>query len=310
MAEFDAYLMVDWSAANRPRTGADSIWYCLLEADRQEVRNVATRAAAWRRLGGLLRERAARGMRVLAGFDFPLGYPAGFARALGLRGAPPWRAAWEEIARLIDDREDNRNNRFAAAAEFNRRISGRAFPFWGCPRGAVSDTLAMTRPGGYGGELAEYRLADRAAPGAQPVWKLCYAGSAGGQALTGIPRVLALRDDPVLATVARVWPFETGLCLPSRREALIVFAEVYPSLTPLPPGATPCKDAAQVRALAGRFARAGAEGWLKRLFEPPLEAADRARVIEAEGWILGAPSGIFPCGRRSFLAVAGARGFR
>ena len=250
MAEFDAYLIVDWSAANQPKTGAGSIWYCLFEAGRREVRNVATRGAAWRRLGGLLRERAARGMRVLAGFDFPLGYPAGFARALGLRGAAPWRAAWEEIARVIDDREDNRNNRFAAAAGFNRRISGRAFPFWGCPRAAVSDALVMTRPGGYGGDLPEYRLADRAAPGAQPVWKLCYAGSAGGQALTGIPRVLALRDDRALAAVSRVWPFETGLRLPPRREALVVFAEVYPSLTPVPRGAMPCKDAAQVRALA------------------------------------------------------------
>ena len=29
MPEFDAYLMVDWSASSRPVTGADSIWYCL-----------------------------------------------------------------------------------------------------------------------------------------------------------------------------------------------------------------------------------------------------------------------------------------
>ena len=30
MPEFDAYLMVDWSASSRPVTGADSIWYCLV----------------------------------------------------------------------------------------------------------------------------------------------------------------------------------------------------------------------------------------------------------------------------------------
>jgi hypothetical protein len=30
MSEFDAYLMVDWSASSRPVTGTDSIWYCLM----------------------------------------------------------------------------------------------------------------------------------------------------------------------------------------------------------------------------------------------------------------------------------------
>lgn len=29
--QFDAYLMVDWSANNSPKKGKDSIWYCLLE---------------------------------------------------------------------------------------------------------------------------------------------------------------------------------------------------------------------------------------------------------------------------------------
>jgi precorrin-8X/cobalt-precorrin-8 methylmutase len=30
MPEFDAYLMVDWSANSRPVTGGDSIWYCVI----------------------------------------------------------------------------------------------------------------------------------------------------------------------------------------------------------------------------------------------------------------------------------------
>jgi hypothetical protein len=30
-ARFDAYLMIDWSASSIPRTGADSIWWALLE---------------------------------------------------------------------------------------------------------------------------------------------------------------------------------------------------------------------------------------------------------------------------------------
>src|SRR5581483_5670744 len=30
MPEFDAYLMVDWSASSRPVTGKDSVWYSLV----------------------------------------------------------------------------------------------------------------------------------------------------------------------------------------------------------------------------------------------------------------------------------------
>jgi hypothetical protein len=44
----------------------------------------------------------------------------------------------------------------------------------------------------------------------QPIWKLFGNGSVGGQALLGIPRLSALRNDEVLEPVFRVWPFETG----------------------------------------------------------------------------------------------------
>jgi hypothetical protein len=33
MSEFDAYLMVDWSACSRPARGTDSIWYRLTRTD-------------------------------------------------------------------------------------------------------------------------------------------------------------------------------------------------------------------------------------------------------------------------------------
>ena len=69
----------------------------------------------------------------------------------------------------------------------------------------------------------------------QPIWKLYGNGSVGSQALLGIPYLTALRNDPVLASVSRGWPFETGLgALPGRpkRDCLIVHAEIYPSLVP------------------------------------------------------------------------------
>ena len=131
---FDTFAMVDWSAATVPRKGRDSIWICWHAPDGERLENPPTRHAAKTLLGEWLAAALARGERILLGFDFPFGYPAGFAARLGLSG-PPWRAVWDEIGGLIDDSEDNCNNRFKVAAELNRRVSGGCFPFWGCPAG-------------------------------------------------------------------------------------------------------------------------------------------------------------------------------
>src|SRR5689334_10090609 len=99
--------MVDWSAAATPKLGADSIWIAALRRHRRAVRpvlleNLATRRDAAAVLRALFIGSVARRGRVLAGFDFPLGYPAGLATRLGLSGEP-WRATWDEIAGLLED---------------------------------------------------------------------------------------------------------------------------------------------------------------------------------------------------------------
>jgi len=129
---FDHYLIVDWSAANQPKTGRDSIWVCHRGPDGERCENPATRHAAAILLSEIIAGIAARGERAVVGFDFPFGYPEGFASRLGLTG-PPWRAVWGELAQLIEDDDRNRSNRFAVGALLNRRVSNGAFPFWGCP---------------------------------------------------------------------------------------------------------------------------------------------------------------------------------
>ncbi len=129
---FDTYVIVDWSAASRPKQGRDSIWICRLGADGETVCNPPTRHAAKGLLADMLARASERGERVVAGFDFPFGYPAGFAARLGLAGTP-WRAVWDEIAGLLHDNENNMNDRFEVGAKLNQRISGTRFPFWGCP---------------------------------------------------------------------------------------------------------------------------------------------------------------------------------
>ncbi len=224
---------------------------------------------------------------MLIGFDFPFGYPTGFAARLGLSGTP-WRAVWDEIGRLVEDDESNANNRFAVAADFNRRISEGAFPFWGCPIGRGTDFLGPRHHRRHDADpLKERRLIDLYMRTAQPCWKLLGAGSVGGQVLTGIPVVRALRDDPRWRGKARVWPFETGLRPPA--EAAIVFAEVYPSLWAVSPQDGEPKDAAQVRTVARYFAARDRAGGLAALFagDPALTAEQRRPVESEEAWTLG-----------------------
>jgi precorrin-8X/cobalt-precorrin-8 methylmutase len=291
---FDHFVMVDWSAASVPRTGPDSIWVCWRgPGGAKWLENPRTRHRARALLAEWLAAAHTRGERVLVGFDFPFGYPAGFAAKLGLSG-PPWRAVWDEIARLIKDDKHNGNNRFDVAEAFNRRISSASFPFWGRPAKSQRAHLAATRPSYNTEGLAERRCIDgrEYMPGAQPCWKLCYPGSVGSQTLTGIPVVRALRDDPRWRDAARIWPFETGLRPPENPS--VVFAEVYPSLwkKQIPPSKP--KDAAQVGFVAHFFAERDRSDDLVRFFagDPGLSAADRRLVEHEEAWALGVTSRI------------------
>ena len=87
---FDSYVIVDWSAASKPSTGADSIWIGALTPDARmkltfKATNPATRSKAQAELEDLLARCLKRGDRVLVGVDFPIGFPAGTAEALKLK---------------------------------------------------------------------------------------------------------------------------------------------------------------------------------------------------------------------------------
>jgi hypothetical protein len=287
---FDSFVIIDWSAANQPKTGADSIWVCCKRPMGEALFNPATRHAAAALLADLLGDIIATGERVLLGCDFPFGYPSGFARRLGLTG-PEWRAVWDEIARLIEDDPRNRNNRFTVAAELNRRVVEEAAPFWGCPAAHIGPYLGRKhhrRHDEIG--LAERRIIDTYVPSTQPCWKLLGTGSVGGQALTGIPVMRLLRDDPRWRHTASVWPFETGLCAPA--SAQLVMAEVYPSLWRVSPGPNEPKDAAQVRDVARFLAARDAAAELTRFFDadPNLTPGQRSTVETEEAWTFGVVS--------------------
>jgi hypothetical protein len=98
MRLFDAYLAVDRSANGKPtpkNPGANAVWVGerVIAGDQTPVfapeTYFRTRHACLDHLRSRLREHKEWGRRVFLGFDCTYGYPAGFAEALGLRGAPP-----------------------------------------------------------------------------------------------------------------------------------------------------------------------------------------------------------------------------
>ncbi len=262
-ALFDSYLMVDWSSAARPKTGADSIWFAHLENGQLSLQNPSTRHEAMQHIETIL--NTAKGP-VLAGFDFPFGYPKGAARALAGGG---WQSLWALLARHIEDQENNRNNRFEAAARLNLTQAGDG-PFWGNGTKTDHAGLSRTRPAGYGRTLPlRNRYAEAEARGAQEVWKLSGVGSVGGQALTGIAALERLRQK----VSVRIWPFEP--CNEGH-----VLCEIYPSMLP-PHPAEPVKDAGQVRRMAETFARLDAMGRLQELLDAPRNMPPEVRQEEA-----------------------------
>lgn len=291
---FQAYIMVDWSAASKPTTGADSIWVGVMKRNVRfqmafEAHNPSTRAEAEKLIDAQLAELSRKSERTLVGLDFPIGFPRGTAAALKLNGAP-WRALTDFVAKEVKDKPDNSNNRFQVGAKINRLMTGEAFPFWGAPARDTQTMLSAKRVREHGpSDLPEFRYADEAAKGASSIWKLYYQGSVGGQALTGMPVLKRLHEK----RAAKLWPFETGwraLAANDLEGVEAVFAEIYPSALGPKPKPGESKDEAQVRTACECFNARDEKGQLAAMFGPAKGDTRRAAVETEEGWILGIPA--------------------
>ena len=274
---FDTIVMVDWSGGNdtgrRPRK--DAIWAAVARRGDPAIPRVYLRnrviAVDW--LRDLLGAEARSGRRVLAGFDFPFGYPAGFAERLIGRADP--LAVWAWMADELED-APKANNRFDLAGRINALFPGDG-PFWfnGLKRDIPNLPHKGRERGGHG--MEERRAVERQAKGSFTCWQMGGAGAVGSQAMTGMAALERLRR--ALPGDVAVWPFE-----PLDRP--VAFVEVWPSLlddavrAAMRPGEI--KDAVQVRVLARAIAQAAAEATLARMLDAVPEEAARE-----EGWILG-----------------------
>lgn len=274
---FDRVIVVDWSAANLPTSAsnrANAVWIGCHDAEGGAEWHHRTRAGAEAQLVTLMDTARAEGLRLLIGFDFAMGYPAGFAARLTGEARAP--AVWRWLADAITD-TDNRNNRFEVATRINALFPEGPGPFWSHPLGQNWPGLPFRRTGiDYARlGLSETRAAEAAVPRAKSPWMLFNPGSVGSQSLLGLPMIHRLAQLPGVA----VWPFAAP-------DAPVVLAEVYPSLIAGPVAILAnaealTADQAQVRLLSLGLYRLARADRLGPLFDAPPEAAE-------EGWILGA----------------------
>jgi hypothetical protein len=163
----------------------------------------------------------------------------------------------DDEGRALGAKPNNRSNRFEVANQMNALLSPDpkvAGPFWSASLEAAYRYIPQNRPPepfrtAQGYVVKGLRMTDKRARSGSP-FRLFGTASVGSQSLTGIARLHQLRNDPKLAAVSTVWPFETGW--PNKAKWLpkhvsIVHAEIYPSVRdPLP---DEIKDRGQVRAM-------------------------------------------------------------
>ena len=265
MTGFDTIVMVDWSGGNdRGATPKkDAIWVGVNRggvADEPVYLRNRQLAETW--LGDFFTTERAAGRRVLAGFDFPFGYPAGFAAAL--TGSEDPLMVWQWFEQRLQDNAKT-NTRFELAAEINQLLGGGKGPFWFSPPSKRIDGLPATKQH-YANPFPEKRLCEAHAKGAFTCWQMGGAGAVGGQVFTGLPVLARLKRQ----FGAAVWPFE-----PLDRD--IAFVEIWPSLTVGPAPEEMIKDAWQVSEVARQIASL------------PDERLTMMLEVDApeEGWIFG-----------------------
>ncbi len=276
---FDTIVIVDWSSGkdSGPRPRKDAIWAAVVRdgiAEAPEYLRNRVAAESW--MSTLFAEEIEKGRRLFAGFDFPFGYPRGFAKRVTGRTDPLTLWDWY-AAHLVDG--PTGNNRFHLAARLNGLFPGDG-PFWFNGLKTAVPGLPHKGRARHGHGMVERRLCEKAAKGAFTCWQMGGAGAVGGQVMTGMASLARLRA--AFADQIGVWPFE-----PLTRP--IAFVEVWPSLYAAEiardQAAGEIKDAAQVRVLAKRIAAMSAAGGLsKALDDVPAEA------MTEEGWIFGAPA--------------------
>lgn len=281
MSVFDTVLVADWSAGKRAgaKPKKDAIWLGLnRDGVSQEPLYCRSRQEAEHEIVQLIETEKQAGRRLLCAFDFPFGYPQGFAQRV--TGTDDPFALWDWFEAHIEDSEDGTNNRFDVAEALNGMFEGLG-PFWGKSHKDKWPDVPYVKSGIVFDQVAEKRACDTVSKASSSCFQLFFNPTVGSQQMLGLPMLNRLRRlEGVL-----VWPFE------SVGDTAVVLAEIWPGIieeavkTSLArEGPEAIRDRTQVRLLADALAR---------LPEAELAAHMEAVPVIAreEAWILGAGLG-------------------
>ena len=275
MTGFGSVLVVDWSAAGKrapERPSRDAIWMGLVrDGEPQAPVYCCSRIEAETRIAAIFGQEMEAGRRLLAAFDFPFGYPRGFARRI--TGSDDPLLLWDWLAARITDSEDGANNRFDVAEEMNAAFDGPG-PLWGKTHADRWPGIPYRKQDIVYAEVSEKRTCDRVARTSSSCFQLCYNPTVGSQILMGLPMLSRLRRMDGVAA----WPFEDW------QGARVVLAEIWPGLiereVKRAEAAGGIRDAHQVRLLSLALARLPASRLVRIMTDLPPEAAE-------EAWVLG-----------------------
>jgi len=272
---FDTVLVADWSAGMRagPTPRKDAIWLGITRAGiSQAPEYCRSRQQAEARIANLIEEEKSSGRRLLCAFDFPFGYPTGFARHV--TGSEDPFELWDWFEARITDAPDGANNRYDVAETLNALFDGPG-PFWGKPHKDRWPGVPYRKAGIAFDAVSEKRGCDAQAKASSSCFQLAFPPTVGGQMMMGLPTLNRLRR---LGAV-RVWPFEP------LQDADVVLAEIWPGViedaVKAVRNADEIRDKTQVRLLADALARFPAAELAARM-------ADVPQIAREEGWILGA----------------------
>lgn len=278
MTPFDTVLVADWSAGQRKSATPqkDAIWLGITRnGAEQEPIYCRSRQVAEQAITDLFCNETAQDRRVLATFDFPFGYPKGFARKV--TGSDNPFALWDWFAAQITDTPDGTNNRYEVAERLNAMFDGPG-PFWGKPHRDKWPGVPYRKNGIQFDSIAEKRACDHVSNASSSCFQMAFPPTVGGQVMMGLPTLARLRK----GAGVRVWPFED--CT----DAPIVLAEIWPGLietavksTMATLGSEAIRDREQVRLLANALSRLS-PGALDQLMSGLPDDA------KEEAWILGA----------------------
>lgn len=264
MTPFDRFVMVDWSGGNDrgPTPCSDAIWIGEAGCAPIYMRNRQL-AEIW--LRDRIEDALSAGDRLCVGFDFPFGYPVGFAKAL--TGQCDVFALWDWFEERIKD-TPKANNRFDIAGEINRMFAGKG-PFWANALKRDIDGLPR-RKVDYHNPFPDRRQVELLAKGSFTCWQMAGAGAVGSQVMMGLPVLSRLRK--AFPRQVSVWPFEA-------LDNPVTFVEIWPSLSVNAAPEGWIKDAWQVYEISSE---------LSHLRSAELSARLNITAPE-EGWILGVP---------------------